>query len=191
MWPHGRSTSQVQVTMLLALALASVLQTSLVNAIGSLSIGTTSGQVIGVVDNSTTPHVAQFLSIPFAEQPIGARRWLPPSPKSRQNATIDATRFGHACPQYETDVNIAPNLYNVDIPEFAITPFGNQGEDCLSLSIWAPWQKKQCGRNSTELLPVVAWFYGGGWAEGGAQVPYQNPGRWVERSGKHIVVSVK
>jgi acetylcholinesterase len=177
--------------MILALALASVVQTSFVNAIGSLSIDTTSGLVTGVVNNSTFPNVAQFLGIPFAEQPVRARRWLPPLPKSKQNATIDATRFGHACPQYASDVNIAPNLYSMDVPEFSITPFGNQGEDCLSLSIWAPWQKTQCGQNSTELLPVVAWFYGGGWAEGGAQVPYQNPGPWVERSGKHIVVSVK
>jgi acetylcholinesterase len=159
-------------------------------AIGSLRVDTTSGVVEGFVSD-TNPNVAQFLGIPFAEQPVGSLRWLPPSPLSASTkyVTINATRFGLSCPQYEDDVSVAPNLYTVDAPEFNIHPQAYQGEECLSLNVWTP-----LGRNhtdTTELFPVIAWIYGGGYYAGGGNVPYQNPAPWIERSGKHIVVGIK
>ncbi|KAF4627233.1 hypothetical protein G7Y89_g10927 [Cudoniella acicularis] len=47
------------------------------SAVSSLAVDTTVGTVYGLI-NSTTPNVAQFLGIPFAEPPIGSLRWLPP-----------------------------------------------------------------------------------------------------------------
>jgi acetylcholinesterase len=141
---------------------------------------TSSGVVVGFV-NDTTPNVAQFLGVPFAEDPIGALRWAPPVLKSG-NRTINATAFGNNCPQFLTNLE---TVYSEDAPGF-VTP-QNVGEDCLSVSIWAP--ANQCTKNSS--LPVIAWLYGGGFGEGGANVPYQIPANWVERSQKHIVVSIK
>ncbi|KAF2875900.1 para-nitrobenzyl esterase [Massariosphaeria phaeospora] len=144
-----------------------------------LTIKTSSGVVTGFVNN-TTPNVSQYLGIPFAEPPTGPLRWLPAVPKSG-NAPIDATAFGNNCPQF---ISSQATVNSEDATGF-MTP-NNFGEDCLSVSIWAP--KGACDKTSS--LPVVAWLYGGGFAEGGANVPYQNPARWIERSQKHIVVSI-
>lgn len=176
--------------VLVLFALLSAVQFQTARAIDCLNVDTTSGPIQGFV-NKTTPHVAQFLGIPFTEPPIESRRWLPPSPKAKQNTTIDATRFGLACPQYVTDVKISPNVFTVDVPEFYISPFDYQGEDCLSISIWTPWHDTQLEKKGSRNLPVIIWFYGGGFSQGGTNIDYQNPAPWVERSQKHIVVSIK
>lgn len=169
--------------ILTVLSATLLLQT--VDASGCLDVDTTSGAVKGFI-NATHPNVAQYLGIPFAEPPVGARRWLPPVPKSKRQGTINATNFGPSCPQYRADPVLAPNVYNVDVHEFSPYPLEHQSEDCLSLSIWTPREKA-----TNESLPVIIWIYGGGFGEGGTNVPYQNPAPWVERSQKHIVVSIK
>jgi carboxylesterase type B len=175
----------------MALVLAALLglaQVPIAHAVSSLKIDTTSGPVVGAVD-SITPNVAHFLGIPFAEQPLGARRWLPPAPKCKQNETIDATNFGPACPQFEGN---SKSVWSEDAVEFVITPRDFMGEDCLAVNVWAPWKENgTCAGNETEQLPVIAWIHGGSFQTGGPTVPYQDPSRWVERSGKHIVVGIK
>lgn len=156
----------------------------LVQAVSYLDVNTTSGHIKGFVEQAF-PNVAQYLGVPFAEPPVGKRRWLPALPKPREHGLINATRFGPSCPQYRADPSLAPNAYNLDVPQFSPDPLEYQSEDCLSLSIWAPKSP------ANESLPVILWLYGGGYSEGGTNVPYQNPVSWVERSGKHIVVSAK
>jgi len=158
------------------------------NALASLLVNTSSGFVQGGID-SITPSVAQFLGVPYAEQPVGARRWLPAILKSREDKNvIDATRFGPACPQYRSDT---PTTWVNDAPEFQIEPRDYQGEDCLSVNIWAPLKQGEVRVTSAERLPVIAWIHGGSFQTGGASTPYQIPSRWIERSGKHIVVGIK
>ncbi|KAE8845639.1 hypothetical protein P3342_005955 [Pyrenophora teres f. teres] len=154
-------------------------------AVDSLTVDTTSGSVQGFTDE-ITPNVAQYLGIPFAEAPVGARRWLPPAPKHRENQTIKATALRPACPQAQGNTS---NVWRTDAPEFLIQPPDYQSEDCLNLNVWAPLE--QCKDESEKkLLPVLIWIYGGGYTSGGANVPYQIPTRWVERSGEHIVVAI-
>jgi acetylcholinesterase len=172
------------------IALLGLLQLQTVRAINCLDSDTTSGPVVGFI-NETTPNVAQFLGIPFAEPPVGARRWLPAIPKARTHGSINATRFGPSCPQWETDVNVEPNVYTVDLLNFTPTPLDYQSEDCLSLNIWAPYHKEKSGSHEKKRLPVILWLHGGGYVTGGGNVPYQNPAPWVQKSGKHIVVSIK
>lgn len=172
--------------MAFALAiLSSLLYAHTAHAVTCLDADTTSGAVRGFID-STKPNVAQYLGIPFAEPPVGPLRWLPPLPKSKEHGVFNATNFGPSCPQYRADPTLAPNAYNVDLLYFSPEPLNHQSEDCLSLSIWAPWKPA-----TNEFLPVIIWLYGGGFGEGGTNVPYQNPAPWVERSKKHIVVSIK
>ncbi|PSN70828.1 para-nitrobenzyl esterase [Corynespora cassiicola Philippines] len=170
--------------MVLAVAvLVAFLQSRAVSAVGNLTIDTTSGPVTGLV-NGTTPHVAQFLGIPFAEQPVGERRWLPPVAKSREER-IDATRFGPGCPQFEGN---ASNVWLTDAPEF-VTPANTTGEECLVVNVWAPWKQQQKKKHN-ESLPVIAWIYGGGFQTGSGHIEYQLPAQWIERSQKHIVVGI-
>lgn len=175
-------------------ALLSLAQLPIVHAVGSLKIDTTSGTVQGAVD-SITPNVAHFLGVPFAEQPLGKRRWLPSIPKTKENRTLDASHFGPACPQFEGN---ADSVWLTDAAEFVITPRNYTGEDCLTVNVWAPWTESetQCnyteGVNKTEeKLPVIAWIHGGSFQTGASTVPYQDPSRWIQRSGKHIVVGIQ
>ncbi|KAI1387600.1 acetylcholinesterase [Hypoxylon trugodes] len=146
-----------------------------------LSLNSTFGTIRGFV-NQDYPHVAQFLGIPFAEAPVGPRRWLPPVPKAPADH-FDATEFGLSCPQW---FGGPPSVYDSDVPEFSIND--TTSEDCLSLSIWAPAEAVKDPPKSK--LPVVVWIPGGAFLVGGSTVPYQNPIPWVEKSQRHIVVSV-
>ncbi|KAJ4365286.1 hypothetical protein N0V83_008905 [Neocucurbitaria cava] len=101
---------------LVLFALLSAVQFRTARAIDCLNVDTTSGPVQGFV-NKTTLHVAQFLGIPFTEPPIESRRWLPPSPKAKQNTTIDATRFGLACPHYRLGILGFPNAAGIKLTE--------------------------------------------------------------------------
>ncbi|KAJ7123382.1 Alpha/Beta hydrolase protein, partial [Mycena epipterygia] len=57
-------------------------------------------------------------------------------------------------------------------------------EDCLTLNVWAP------ARPQAGMLPVIVWFYGGAFEQGGADSLYYNAAPWVQRTQAHIVVSV-
>lgn len=164
----------------LRLLIASLLLHSC-SAVSSLKIDTTVGTVFGLV-NGTHPDVAQYLSIPFAEPPVGDRRWTPSIPKAPL-ARIDATSFRPSCPQYDTSI---PSTYEIDTRDFLIS--GPTSEDCLTLSIWAPFAPSN---NCSVKLPVIVWLYGGGQLTGGAQIEYQIPTPWVQRSQAHIVVQAK
>lgn len=156
------------------------------NALSSLIIDTSSGFVQGKVD-ATTPNVVQFLGVPYAEAPIGERRWRPSWPQARAGGILDATQFGPSCPQYASNKS---TTWLTDAPEFNIEPRDYQSEDCLSVNIWAPWQNSTTPAESCG-LPVIVWIHGGSFQTGGAATPYHNPSRWVERSGEHIVVAIK
>jgi acetylcholinesterase len=173
--------------MLLSLFLPFFFLYSLITA-SSLSIQTTSGLINGLVD-STVPGVAQFLGIPFAEPPIGARRWLPALPRINSEERIEAHTIGLSCPQYSA---AGASVYSLDVPEFTIVP-NRTSEDCLTLNVWAPYSGGNGGKGwqGKEKLPVIVWIYGGGWQTGGGDIKYQIPSNWVQRSGKHIVVGIK
>jgi acetylcholinesterase len=151
-------------------------------ATNPLRVDTLGGPIFGLI-NSTTPSVAQFLGIPFAEPPLGQLRWAPPIVKSPVSS-IDATQFDPSYPQYESTI---ASVYNIDSRDFLITP-GKTSGDCLTLNIWAPVGAE--GRY-VEKLPVIVWIYGGGFQTGGGEIGYQIPSRWVQRSQAHIVVGIK
>ncbi|KAI9741692.1 MAG: hypothetical protein M1834_000077 [Cirrosporium novae-zelandiae] len=148
----------------------------------NLSINTTIGTVRGFI-NGSTPDVAQFLGIPFAEPPVGQLRWARPQAKTRVKSIVDATHLPPSCPQYESKI---PSVYNQDVRQFFIT--GVMSEDCLAVSIWTPLGATT-SKNASG-LPVFAWIYGGGFTTGGADVPYQQPEQWIQRSQFHIVVAI-
>ncbi|KAH6646534.1 Alpha/Beta hydrolase protein [Truncatella angustata] len=62
-------------------------------------------------------------------------------------------------------------------------PLNSFSENCLTLNVWAP-------SSSETKLPVIVWFFGGGFVQGGTNSPYFNPQAWVQRTQKHIMVTV-
>lgn len=110
-----------------------------------------------------------FQGIPYAEPPIGARRWAPPAPMARWQGTRDATAFGPACYQPETKLN---NIYaNGPMP---------MSEDCLTLNIWAPKDVRNA--------PVFFWIYGGALWGGSSRDPMYDGRKLAERG--IVVVSI-
>ena len=62
--------------------------------------------------------------MPYAAPPVGDLRWRAPEPVKPWTAVADATRYGFVCPQ------------PVD-PRIPIDLGAPQGEDCLTLNVWA------------------------------------------------------
>ncbi|HEX5144006.1 MAG TPA: carboxylesterase family protein, partial [Mycobacterium sp.] len=115
--------------------------------------GLSSGVVLthaGAIRGLVTPAYLLFQGIPYAAPPVGALRWQPPQPAPAWSGVRDATMPGTRCVQ-----DTARD------PDFGRTV----GEDCLSVSVWAPRAApSQAGR------PVMVWFHGGGFANGSADI---------------------
>lgn len=94
-----------------------------------------------------------FKGIPYAEPPVGDRRWRPPVPADGWKGVRDAGHFGAGCIQPPWP---AKSIYNDDIPKTS--------ENCLFLNVWAP----KHARNA----PVIVWIYGGGYVYGSTWEPY-------------------
>jgi para-nitrobenzyl esterase len=148
----------------LALVLA-VLLPGAAAAAAEPAVDAPAGVVRGVQDRD----LRVFRGIPYAEPPVGERRWRAPAPLTRWEGTRDATRFGAACMQPKPQ---APSIYGWDLPAMS--------EDCLSLNIWAP----QDARGA----PVFVWIHGGALASGSGADPIYD-GSALARRGI-VVVSI-
>ncbi|KAI8285627.1 hypothetical protein K4K60_001089 [Colletotrichum sp. SAR11_57] len=95
-------------------------------ALPSTSIETQHGIVNGFTD-AWAPSVAQFYGIPYAEPPVGDRRWLPALPKE-SFGSLDASFRRPSCPQ--TDPPGGGGAWKA---EFLIRP-NSTSEDCLTLN---------------------------------------------------------
>lgn len=134
--------------------------------------------VSGVVDHDYSS-VRQFLGVPYAQPPVGELRWEAPR-ANRLPRSLDATAYGRSCTQF---LGTAANVFTRDVLEFNIGNINTTGEDCLTLSVWTPQHAKN--------LPVIVFFYGGGWYTGGQDIPYQIPTQWVQRTKDLVVVVPK
>ena len=109
-------------------------------------VRTESGTVSGTLNSDNT--VRMFKGIPFAAPPTGDLRWKPPQPPLSWQGIRPADKFGPACMQ--TDVYGDIHFRDVE-----------PSEDCLNLTVWLPAHSAQAN------LPVLVWFYGGGFVAGG------------------------
>lgn len=96
--------------------------------------------------------VRMFKGIPFAAPPVGDLRWKAPQPALKWSGVRQADKFGSACLQ----TNVFGDIYFRD---------AQPSEDCLTLDIWIP--AKPAGAK----IPVIVWFYGGGFVAGSASEP--------------------
>jgi para-nitrobenzyl esterase len=129
----------------------------------------------GVVRGRVQDGVLEFRGIPYAAPPVGRRRFLPPEPVSPWGGELDATQpFGPTSPQ-------APiKSRALDIADFT-TDGWHQGDDYLTLNVWAPAPAHDRPR------PVMVWIHGGAFTIGHKDLAAFN-GASFARSGVVIVV---
>jgi para-nitrobenzyl esterase len=123
----------------------------------------------GAVQGTRDRNIRIFRGIPYAESPVGPRRWRAPVTKAKWNGVRDSTKFGPACWQPEGKLN---NIY-------ANTPWP-MSEDCLSLNIWTPAHAHKA--------PVFFWIYGGALWGGASRDSLYDGIRLAERG--IVVVSI-
>ncbi|KUI53421.1 Acetylcholinesterase-1 [Cytospora mali] len=97
----------------------------------------------GSIHGGTCPDTEAnyFLSIPFAEPPLGDLRFASPQPYSKTFGNLDATSPAPSCIQFTREMSGG----------------SIQSEDCLYLDIWTPANASA----SSSSLPVKVWLYGG------------------------------
>jgi len=119
-----------------------------------------------------------YLGMPYAEPPVGIRRWTDPAPKSSwEPAVRDASSHGPTCPQHGG----WPTLLSMW-----------QDEDCLQLNIFKHENRNVSTRiGELPLLPVMIWIHGGSYTWGGAHDTETDGCRFVESSPEIIVVTIQ
>ncbi|KAG7444734.1 alpha/beta-hydrolase [Guyanagaster necrorhizus] len=122
--------------------------------------------------NLSYPDTVAYLGIPYAEPPLGERRFRAPIPldtarvaKKANGAVVDATSYPDFCVQGSTGAGDA----------------GGAGtEDCLKVNIYSPIN----GSN----LPVLVYIHGGGYVYGNpTNFPFDH---WVHQSPNVVIVSI-
>nr|WP_262905390.1 carboxylesterase family protein [Hymenobacter nitidus] len=107
----------------------------------------------GVLEGSTTAAgIRTFKGVPFGAPPVGPLRWKEPQPVKKWAGVRAAKQFGPRAMQ---------------LPLYGDMNFRSNGvsEDCLYLNIWTPAQSATAG------LPVLVYFYGGGFQAGDGSEP--------------------
>jgi para-nitrobenzyl esterase len=139
---------------------------SVIAAQARVRVRTANGVVVGT---SVPSGVSEFRGIPFAAPPIRELRWRPPQPPPRWTGERHADRFADQCMQARV---------------FSDMVFRNSGtsEDCLYLNVWSPPQAAPSN------LPVLVYFYGGGFVAGDGSEPRYD-GESLARRGIVVVTA--
>ncbi|KAG5844820.1 hypothetical protein ANANG_G00167080 [Anguilla anguilla] len=160
------------------LLLLSLLPSPVVWADSGLTVSTRQGEVRGVrLPVPDGGQVTAFLGIPFAEPPVGRRRFRAPEPKRAWSGVLNASTYPNACCQ----------PVDSSYPGFPGTEMWNpnreMSEDCLYLNLWAP--APPAPRN----LSVMVWIYGGGFYSGSSSLDVYD-GRYLAHAERVLVVSM-
>ncbi len=134
---------------------------------------TENGVVKGL--EAADPRITAFKGIPFAAPPVGENRWRAPQPCPNWEGTLEAYRFAPISVQ--DTPGIGTDIY---CREWHVDPEIAMGEDCLYLNIWTP------AKSTGEKLPVLVWYFGGGF-QWGYTAEMEFDGERIARRGVVVV----
>jgi para-nitrobenzyl esterase len=126
---------------------------------------TAAGDLRGTVDNG----VAVWRGIPYAQQPVGERRFSAPAPLSPWTGVREAVEHAPLPPQSRSMV--AGDRRDPKVRD----------EACLTVTVWSP--------DVSGLLPVMVWIPGGAFLTGAGQLQLYNGSR-LAANGNVVVVNV-
>jgi len=131
-----------------------------------------------VSGGATSPSgVRVFRGLPFAAPPIGENRWRAPQPVVPWEGVRDASEFGNVCVQADTRPRYV-NIANMDgSPALS--------EDCLYLNVWTPAESADAD------LPVMIFFYGGAFTDGGGAAPLYDGTALAERGAVVVTMNYR
>lgn len=134
-------------------------------------VETTGGKIRGYYQDDG---IRVFKGVPYAEAPVGEKRWKPAEAYRYREGVRDCVEFGPSAWQNPLDE------YSMQIwtQEFLISN-RDYDEDCLTLNLWAP-EEGQTG------LPVILYFYGGGFVSGGSSCEIYNGTTCVKNGAIYI-----
>ena len=101
------------------------------------------------------PRITVFKGIPFAAPPVGSNRWKAPQPAGSWEGVREAYIFA-PIPMQDTP-GLGDDIY---CREWHVDPDIPMSEDCLYLNVWTN------ALDPGDSLPVLLWFYGGGYQWG-------------------------
>lgn len=109
---------------------------------------------LGILEGESKVNSMIFRGVPYAEAPVGDRRFKVPMKKAKWEGIYEALEFKSQCPQPDPTEGFYGKEFYTD-PKYPLPP---QSEDCLYLNIWAP---KKEGK-----FPVAFWIHGGAFDHG-------------------------
>jgi len=121
--------------------------------------------------------VRVFKGIPFAAAPVGELRFREAQAPKPWEGVRDGSKWGNTCIQPPAPTRAIGVNQATDMPDSP--PIS---EDCLNLNVWTP------AKRTGEKLPVMVWFYGGAYAEGGGSMPFADGSKLASKGV--IVVSM-
>lgn len=123
----------------------------------------------GVIEGNynVTNGISTYFGVPFAKPPVAELRWKAPVPAASWTGVKETKEFGPRPVQ---------GLVFGDMNSWS----DGVSEDCLTLNVWTPAK-----RNSKD-LPVLVYFYGGGFVAGDASEPRYN-GEAMAKKGVVVV----
>ena len=141
------------------------------------SVKTENGVVRGIP--AADPRVTAFLGIPFAKPPVGDLRWKAPQPAEDWEGERKCYTFAKINMQTPPGLDVT----NIYAREWNVDPTIEMSEDSLYLNVWTN------AKTGDEKMPVMVWFFGGGFTAGNtAEMEFD--GERIARRGV-ILVSVQ
>lgn len=152
-----------------ATAVLVCLATAALAAQNQITITESQGKLAGQVD---AHGVRSFKGIPYAQPPVGKKRWTAPLAAKPWRGVRDARHFGASC--YETSYS-PQSLFYIHQPTLS--------EDCLFLNVWTPPHARKA--------PVIVWIHGGGFVRGGSWEPQYEGTHFAEHGVVFVSINYR